>query len=1179
MTETLEKNKFVITDSFGEKTQVEATVELYLVKDPLGGQDKSGLAIQLWAEEEYDGQKMKESYMVLTKNFGEPISVKNAAYIDVNNFPYATQLIDLGLAEDTGLYHQSGYVNYPLWKFDEEFLKSSGIEKYNTYLKDWESLFNNGIEEGEVLDNELDRMSMDEVEELLQVKEVDYKAEVKTSVEREFKQFKADLTEKGAEEVFSNNYKIHVYDNLCEVINSDDYLSYDNYKTLYNDRGSILSLLYDECLDNNDANVDSYYELAEIIDDYCLYIEKERNGQAVYFGKNRSDVALYYFKDNLSLETLSDLKVDADEFAVASRGTDMTEEELIEHNITFLKIGKDVVKKDLEGSNARFVMESAYNRKFPLNAQQINLCCSEDLQAAINSNFDGLRLNTGFEDKLIDLYGYNRLQYVLANTVMNNYDDGRYTPSNKEWARSFGEREQEVGNILNINVHPAVLDGFITRIRRMEKENRLMEDKYLQTTARGDTVEDIKKDDNGRNIAIVKRGLNHIVAFDYNTKEGRWSHGVYEFDSYEGADLYREEIITGKREEPKKWVTVKVPTNALVRQTEKYSIFSMPNGREYDGYTFLVDTNRVKDSTQMTDIQSDSREVCYELVLRNGGEIELYNREKENYVNVPVSDIVIMLSGSRSEEYTETKTKQTEMIKISVPQEAVIKMLDKVTIMDMPNNVRFTGYSYIIPNSLIEEDAESDEGRLAIVIPENFTVNLQKKGGEEKQQITATELKQLCDGTKSEEYSLESNLKETDKEIEWHHVKLPKQARLARHEDNSFFKMPDGEYKGFTYNVTAKCIKEKPEEEAIVLNLHNDYYVTLTKRTEEDEVKKELTAKDFCEAVRGKDKESYRTEFRAPSEEEKLAFQKTESTLRASIPDEMKERPNWVVVRTQWNEKKGRFNKYHIDCNTGGWAEIDNPDTWTDFESALKFAREKGGTTLAYALDGNDKIVCLDFDNCYNGKDYSAVAKKALRTAGKTYSEDSVSGTGLHIFGVTEGMDLKTYSKDGDIEFYQKDHFITVTGDSAGHVRLQSFDTPEMKAFLESKFAKHEQWKGVGQGLSGISTLSDAEIVEKASNAKNGEKFQALYSGEDLMNNHSNSDMSLMSILAYWCEGDKDQMLRIFSTSGLYRPDKSADYYEHTAIKAARELQTNVNKSPFSHKNNPNSNSGGNGKA
>ncbi|UKI14089.1 MAG: hypothetical protein L6V85_08255 [Clostridiales bacterium] len=48
----------------------------------------------------------------------------------------------------------------------------------------------------------------------------------------------------------------------------------------------------------------------------------------------------------------------------------------------------------------------------------------------------------------------------------------------------------------------------------------------------------------------------------------------------------------------------------------------------------------------------------------------------------------------------------------------------------------------------------------------------------------------------------------------------------------------------------------------------------------------------------------------------------------------------------------------------------------------------------------------------------------------------------MHIFGKTNGMDIRTFSKDGYLEFYQKEHFIAMTGDGARFYRLESFDTP-----------------------------------------------------------------------------------------------------------------------------------------
>ncbi|WP_177702211.1 hypothetical protein [uncultured Butyricimonas sp.] len=64
-----------------------------------------------------------------------------------------------------------------------------------------------------------------------------------------------------------------------------------------------------------------------------------------------------------------------------------------------------------------------------------------------------------------------------------------------------------------------------------------------------------------------------------------------------------------------------------------------------------------------------------------------------------------------------------------------------------------------------------------------------------------------------------------------------------------------------------------------------------------------------------------------------------------------------------------------------------------------------------------------------------------------------------------------------------------------------------------------------------------------------------------------------VDFIHYWCNGDKEQMLRIFATSGLFRPNKSPDYYEGTAIKALREIPVKSTYTPTIPKNN-----GGNGK-
>ena len=48
---------------------------------------------------------------------------KDYAYIDVNNFPEIVEVLErLEVAEHTGIYTKSGFVEYPLYKFNREKL-------------------------------------------------------------------------------------------------------------------------------------------------------------------------------------------------------------------------------------------------------------------------------------------------------------------------------------------------------------------------------------------------------------------------------------------------------------------------------------------------------------------------------------------------------------------------------------------------------------------------------------------------------------------------------------------------------------------------------------------------------------------------------------------------------------------------------------------------------------------------------------------------------------------------------------------------------------------------------------------------------------------------------------------------------------------------------------------------
>lgn len=117
------------TDTFGTPITLRPEVGLYEARD-FTGQTLPGLAVQLDLVGD-DGEL--EPYATLTTSFGEFISIKNAAYIDTNNCPFAESLLSQGIADPTGLYKTSGFCQYPLWVFREDFLREVGGEHYQKY--------------------------------------------------------------------------------------------------------------------------------------------------------------------------------------------------------------------------------------------------------------------------------------------------------------------------------------------------------------------------------------------------------------------------------------------------------------------------------------------------------------------------------------------------------------------------------------------------------------------------------------------------------------------------------------------------------------------------------------------------------------------------------------------------------------------------------------------------------------------------------------------------------------------------------------------------------------------------------------------------------------------------------------------------------------------------------------
>ena len=980
-----------------------------------------------------------------------------------------------------------------------------------------------------------------------------------------------------------------------------DFLGNNQYTALYEDETQILSRLYDDCLATDSVNLHNDEDILNIISDYNWkqhgqIMEWERgyvDDQARYFGKNENNTAFYYFP-NLNRDSLFAIKERADKYIIAALTCTLPNEQLEEYHINLLTMDRDIMLDDLASTKVRENMQAAVEKqaqircstKTPIYLKSIEYAvnhneyesfrksleesrnCIHEITEKIHENYSDNILHTGYETQIVDNYGLARVKYVLATIIQNNDWDERYSRTNKAWAKTIpiAEDESERKRIYT-SVHSGLLDLFTHHIRQIEKE--LTDEKtgnYLTRTAQGYKVLDIEKDSEGRNIAIIQRQDDYFVGIRYDPKNGTWAQGLYAFPTREKAEQHRKEYY-GRIELSKELleksppskpqasrITVSVAKSALIKRFEKHSYFRMPQNGEYAGYTYNVYNNKIREDAQKTDKPEGFAGRGYEFSMRENETIKLKNRDGEEKV-ITAETFRELVGGATDKDYeTRQDYEGKKWFGISVPKEAMQKMYEKVTLFVLPNTMKTEPFGYYLLNEFIEEDSNSDDGRIFIRLPEDYKINAKNKTTGEKTELTAFELYQSCRNTKAEDYHFKRMEEKALTDTEKVSFLIPKRAKIAAYDKVTLLKLPKGEYTGFVCYVPNEYIQT--DGTGLRLTLPQDFILKLSNKQTSEKI--DLSTEQFMKEMNGKTDAEYGISYQAPSETKSDKFAEQEYTFRKSIPEELKNRPNWTAVRIRKNEAVGT-EEYIIDCHTGKPAEADNPTTWTDFESACVYAKENGCAALAYALDGKDGICCIELPLCKD-KDgtYTELAQNIFRAAPKTYCENIDDTHGLRLLGTTQGMDLRSFSKDGDLKFYQNSQFLVLTCDGVGFQRLCSFDVPQMKEILESKCAKRSAWQGAGKGVEGLAVMSDRETVEKAIASKHGETFKALYEGQDLYGEPSRNDMSFMRRLAFWCNGDQEKMLRIFATSKLYRLEKSPDYYENIAITATEKNKESI---------------------
>ncbi len=270
-----------------------------------------------------------------------------------------------------------------------------------------------------------------------------------------------------------------------------------------------------------------------------------------------------------------------------------------------------------------------------------------------------------------------------------------------------------------------------------------------------------------------------------------------------------------------------------------------------------------------------------------------------------------------------------------------------------------------------------------------------------------------------------------------------------------------------------------------------------------------------------------------------------------NLPEELKSYPNWVCWGRAGSEEKNR--KIPYNPLTGFPAKPNDSETWVPYEEAAGAVRRGEYAGVGFQF-GNSPFVGVDFDHCRD-PGTGEINSHLLEWLPKlnSYTEISQSGRGFHVIlrgempteieGVSRNkISLPEWGEDVELEIYNTGRYFALTGDTpdplpiadAGEA-LNALYSEAGKLCLERKKTPPQP----GQPRTEPSSLSDAEVLEKARKARNGADFAALYDRGDKSaynGNDSSADLALCNILAFWSGCDKEQMDRLFRESDLYRP-------------------------------------------
>jgi hypothetical protein len=252
--------------------------------------------------------------------------------------------------------------------------------------------------------------------------------------------------------------------------------------------------------------------------------------------------------------------------------------------------------------------------------------------------------------------------------------------------------------------------------------------------------------------------------------------------------------------------------------------------------------------------------------------------------------------------------------------------------------------------------------------------------------------------------------------------------------------------------------------------------------------------------------------------------------MLTNIPAELKNLHQWVLWKYETID--GKQTKIPYCATRKSKASVTKSDTWTDFNTALLASQKGNYDGIGLVLTADDPYTIIDLDN---KADKPCTPEQLARhqkiyESFNSYTELSTSGTGVHI--IVKGKLPAGVHRD-NVEVYSSERYMVCTGNILRNIPIVDYQA--LLNVLYGEMKPSETSDLIEQGQS----LEDIDIVNMASAASNGDKFDALCQGNQTgYESQSEADFALLSILAYYSRSD-EQVRRLFRMSKLGKREKA----------------------------------------